>query len=52
MNSDQELNKGIYRRRFAADSEFRKGRLSISYEFFEKIGFGIFPHHENFFRNF
>jgi len=37
MSSDPELNKGIYRRRFEADSEFRKGMYIILCEsFFQK----------------
>jgi SAM-dependent methyltransferase len=37
MSPDQELNKGIYRRRFEADSEFRKGMYKILCEsFFQK----------------
>jgi len=37
MSSIQELNMGIYRRRFEADSEFRKGMYNILCEsFFQK----------------
>jgi ubiquinone/menaquinone biosynthesis C-methylase UbiE len=37
MSSGEELNKGIYRRRFEADCEFRKGMYTILCEsFFQK----------------
>jgi ubiquinone/menaquinone biosynthesis C-methylase UbiE len=38
MSSDPKLNKGIYRRRFEADSEFRKGMYAVLCEsFFQKF---------------